>query len=167
MKLVRLPPKLLIALLSVCFFGKASVSAEVYRLGLGDVLKVEILIMENQDLGEGKEINLQSSNIRIGPDGRVSVPLVGSVLAKNLTIDELADSVTRKLRVEIPVALKPYVTISVGSYRPVSILGAVKSPGSYEFTPGMTVRELLARSGGLNIFEVSEVPTVRVIDTLA
>jgi len=106
-----------------------------YRLGPGDEIKVTVF--GHDDL---------SGSFEIDGRGAVSLPLIGSVIAGNLTIPELELAVVDALK---PDYLKnPRVNIQVTNYRPFYILGEVKSPGSYAYVSGMTVVNAVALAGG-------------------
>lgn len=40
------------------------------------------------------------------------------------------------------------VTVSMLEFRPVYVSGEVKTPGSYEYQPGLTVEKIIAVAGG-------------------
>src|SRR6266446_3435268 len=56
--------------------------AEEYRLGAGDKLRIEVY----------KDTQL-SQSVQIRPDGKITLPLVGDIVATGMTPIELRDSV--------------------------------------------------------------------------
>lgn len=87
--------------------------------------------------------------VTVAEDGTISLPLVGTLLADGLTESELSDRLGRQL--ETLGLRKATVTISVTNFRsrPVSILGAVGTPGN-QFVPGRaTLLEVLMDAGGI------------------
>jgi len=106
-----------------------------YRLGPGDEIKVTVF--GHDDL---------SGSFEIDGRGAVSLPLVGSVTAGNLTIQEFEQAIEEALKPDY--LINPRVNIQVTNYRPFYILGEVKSPGSYAYVSGMTVVNAVALAGG-------------------
>ena len=74
------------------------------------------------------------------------MPLIGNVVAGNVTAQELERTIADKLK---PDYLKnPRVNVEVLNYRPFYIIGEVKKPGSYPYVSGMTVVNAVALAGG-------------------
>lgn len=106
-----------------------------YLLGAGDILKVEVY--NQQDL---------SGEYPINGSGMLSLPLIGVIAAKGLTLDELEGQIINKLSPDY--LLNPRLSIQVLNYRPFYILGEVASPKSYPYVDGMTYRHAVAIAGG-------------------
>jgi polysaccharide export outer membrane protein len=107
-----------------------------YRLGVGDQVRI-IVFGEDQLTGE----------FRVGDQGRIEVPLLGSVIAAGSTPQELGTSIASQLK-ERNFLRDPSVSVEVVSYRPVFVLGEVAKPGQYPYQPGMTVLTAIAIAGG-------------------
>ena len=106
-----------------------------YRLGPGD--RVKVTVFGHPDL---------SGEFELDGEGRFSLPLVQNVDAAGLSLHELQQRVTEKLR---PDYLRnPRVSAEVLNYRPFFIIGEVKTPGSYAYASGMTVIRAVALAGG-------------------
>jgi polysaccharide export outer membrane protein len=88
-----------------------------------------------------------SATLPVRPDGRISVPLVGDVVAAGKTPTELASDLTTALKTYIEA---PRVTVAVTqiSARKVFVLGEINRPGPQNMTPSMTVLEAIAAAGG-------------------
>ena len=117
--------------------GPAAGCAEVaeYRLGSGDKLRVIVF---------GEEA--LSGEFDVDGTGTVSLPLIGLIQAKDLTLREFETEVGIKLR---DGYLKdPRVSAEVLNYRPFYIFGEVEEPGEYPYTNGMTVLNAIAVGGG-------------------
>lgn len=117
--------------------GPAAGSTEIaeYRLGSGDKLRVIVF---------GEEA--LSGEFDVDGTGTVSLPLIGLIHAKNLTLREFETEVGVKLR---DGYLKdPRVSAEVLNYRPFYIFGEVEQPGEYPYTNGMTVLNAIAVGGG-------------------
>ncbi|WP_353475669.1 polysaccharide biosynthesis/export family protein (plasmid) [Salipiger sp. H15] len=162
---LSLPP--LLAAAAIALAAAAPLQAEEYRLGIGDTINVEMVMLENGKFDGAEVLRLEAEGERIGPDGRATVSFIGAVQAADRTVDELASDITRLMSAEIPVSIQPFVTVSVSAYRPISILGAVMTPGTYDYQPGMSLRDALARAGGTGATYLSDIPPVRIIEAMA
>lgn len=106
-----------------------------YRLGIGDRLRVTVF--GHDDL---------SGEFEVSSNGSITLPLIGEVGAANLTLTELEQKITGKLR---PDYLKnPQVSAEVLNYRPFYIIGEVRNPGDYPYVGGMRVVNAIAMAGG-------------------
>ena len=106
-----------------------------YRLGSGDKLK--ITIFNQEDL---------NGEYTIDGAGNFSLPLVGTIAAKNLSLEEL--EVRLKDTLSPDFLLNPHISIQVLNYRPFYILGEVEKPDSYPYVSGMTYLNAVAIAGG-------------------
>jgi polysaccharide export outer membrane protein len=86
--------------------------------------------------------------VAVLPDGRISVPLVGGVVAAGLTVEQLARALVRGFARYIR---DPQVTVIVKEFRKVrvSVLGQVVKPGTYALPPGARLLDLISAAGGL------------------
>lgn len=93
---------------------------EGYRLDTGDNLQLEIF-----DVPE-----FSNRNYLVLVDGSISVPWLGSITARGLTPQELANALTQAYR---PYLKNPLITVNVVTPRPlrVAVAGEVNRPGSY------------------------------------
>lgn len=115
-----------------------------YRIGVGDDLQIQV--WRNDDL---------SAKVPVRPDGKISSPLVGDIVAAGLTTQELAKAVTEKLSTYIR---NPEVTVIVTNpvsadfLRRVRVTGAVRTPVSVSYRQGMTALDIVLQAGGLTEF---------------
>jgi len=114
-----------------------------YIIADGDVLHISV--WENDDLE-------QEAVVR--PDGRISFPLVGDIMARGRTIVELDEMLTELLKEFIRA---PEVSISIRKLggSKVIILGQVRRPGVYAVSGSKTVLEAVALAGGFTPDAVS------------
>jgi polysaccharide biosynthesis/export protein len=86
--------------------------------------------------------------VRIDSDGDVQAPLVGRIHIAGLTVQQVEVELNKSLRKYIR---EPQVVVSVAEVRsqPVSILGAVNTPGVHQIQGHKTLLEMLASAGGL------------------
>lgn len=121
----------------------AAVLAE-YRIGVGDSLSVNV--WRNPEM---------SISVPVRPDGKISMPLIGDVMAADLTTGQLSQNITNSLTTYIK---SPQVTVIVVNpsssdfQRRVRITGAVENPQSIPYREGMTVLDLVLLAGGPNQF---------------
>jgi protein involved in polysaccharide export with SLBB domain len=106
-----------------------------YTLDSGDRLRVVVF---GQD-------GLTNSYV-VDASGHIAMPLIGSVLARGLTTDQLAGALTAKLR--DGYIREPHVAVEVEAYRPFFILGEVTQPGQYPYVANMTAETAVAIAGG-------------------
>lgn len=115
---------------------EAQVEIPEYRLGSGDKIKVTTF-------GEAS----LTGEFQVGGTGKVSMPLVGEIDAAGVTAAEFGSRVEKALK-DGDFLKEPRVSVEVMTYRPFYILGEVKSPGTYPFTNGLTVKNAVATAGG-------------------
>jgi len=80
--------------------------------------------------------------------GRISIPLIGSVLARGRTTRVLEGIIKRSLQREFVKDAK--VSIEIAVYRPIYVHGEVRSPGQFPYVYGMTVEAAIATAGGFS-----------------
>ena len=107
-----------------------------YIIGPEDVL--EITVWRNQDL---------SKVVAVRPDGRISLPLIGDVIAVGKTPAQLTEEISAKLT---EYKEKPQVSIvikEVNSYA-IFVLGEVSKPGKYPLKSKTTLLQGITVAGG-------------------
>jgi polysaccharide biosynthesis/export protein len=96
-----------------------------------------------------KEADL-TATLPVRPDGKISLPLLNDVQAAGLTPQQLAASVTEKLRKYIADPRVTVVVTQINSKR-IYMVGEVTHSGAMPMLPNMTVLQALS-SAGLNQF---------------
>ncbi len=116
--------------------GEAQV--EDTAVGPGDVFDVRVY--DEEDL---------SSQYRVEVDGTIDFPLIGSVEVAGLDSSAIAERIRDRLR-DGQFLVAPHVSVRVQEYnsRRVSVIGAVREPGSYPLQTGMGVVEAVSLAGG-------------------
>ena len=115
-----------------------------YRIGPADVLRV--VVWRNEDL---------TVEVPVRPDGRISVPLVGDIMASDKAPETLANDVEAGLE---PFIRQPEVSVIVTRMvskefsNRVRVTGAVRQPASRPYREGMTVMDLVLGAGGATEF---------------
>lgn len=92
------------------------------------------------------EPDLSQENVRVSQTGQVSFPLIGAVSVAGKTTDEV-EQIVLKILADGYVR-NPRLSVSIFSYRPFFIRGAVAETGSYPYTIGLTVSKAIALAGG-------------------
>lgn len=107
-------------------------------LGPGDVLDIRVL-----------EESLDELSFRVAQDGSIDYPYLGRVTVAGLEPTEVSDLIQRKL-LEGGFLKNPVVSVFVREYnsKRISVVGAVKSPGAFPITPGLTVVQVISLAGG-------------------
>ena len=119
-------------------------SVDVYHIGVDDL--VQVSVWHNPDL---------SVSVPVRPDGRISVPLVGDVIAGGRTPEEVAATIKEKLAVYVR---EPQVAVILTELRSheylsrVRVTGAVRQPVSVPYRQGMTVLDAVLAAGGTSEF---------------
>jgi polysaccharide biosynthesis/export protein len=116
----------------------ASQIHSTYLLGPDDQLEIT-----------GPELtDVANKPVRIDGEGDIEVPLAGTVHVAGLTVQQTEQELDKVLSKYIR---RPQVVINVSEVRsqPVSILGAVNTPGVHQVQGRKTVLEMLALAGGI------------------
>jgi polysaccharide export outer membrane protein len=111
-----------------------------YRLGPEDVIFVFVY----------KEADV-STTVVIRPDGKISLPLIGELVASGKTALELQDEVQTKLKVFINMPTVNVIVKEVNSPK-ISVFGEVKKPDMYRIKQKTTVVQAIAMAGGFTEF---------------
>lgn len=117
--------------------------AEHYIIGAGDSL--EIFVRDNPGL---------TTTVPVRPDGRISIPLVQSMVAAGKTPEQLAGDLEQALGRYVRT---PLVTVIVkgfvGAYsQQVRVVGQATTPKAVPYRSGMTLLDLMIDVGGLTKF---------------
>jgi polysaccharide export outer membrane protein len=115
-----------------------------YLIGVDDM--VQVSVWRNPELGITAPVR---------PDGKISVPLVGDVVAGGRTPDAVAKDLQEKLATYVR---EPQVTVILTELRSheylsrVRVTGAVRQPVSIPYRQGMTVLDAVLAAGGVTEF---------------
>lgn len=82
--------------------------------------------------------------------GEIAVQYVGSVSAGGKTAKSIQDEIQHKLADGFLIDPIVSLTVLEINSRKLSVLGQVQRSGSIKFTPGMTITEAIAQSGGFS-----------------
>jgi polysaccharide biosynthesis/export protein len=111
-----------------------------YVIDTDDVLEVYVV-----------DVPQFSRDYRVEPNGTIAIPMLSSpVMAEGLTLDQLSEVISNKLRTAGLVS-HPHVVVTVKSSQAhtVAISGAVQNPQIYPIFAPTTLLDVLSRAGGL------------------
>jgi polysaccharide export outer membrane protein len=125
-------------LLWLALAGAAHAAGNDYRLGAGDLLKIQVF--NYPDL---------TTDARVSESGNITFPLIGLVAVKGLSTREVETLLTTKLA-EGSFINRAQVAVLVADYQSqkISVMGQVAKPGQYALTQANKVLDLLAAAGG-------------------
>ena len=106
-----------------------------YTLDSGDKLRIVVFGQDNL-----------SNAYSVDAAGQVTMPLIGTVVARGLTTQQLSGAIAGRLKQSF--IRDPSVAVEVEVYRPFFVLGEVTYPGQYPYVPNMTVENAIAIAGG-------------------
>lgn len=129
-----------VAALAIALASVEASAQEFYKLEAGDRIELWTSVDENL-----------RRTVTIGPDGMVSIPLVGHVRAAGMSAPELERTIQFRLRKFYNEEPDLTVMLQPGSEQTQSIYvtGEVATPGAYPFRPGLLVAHSLSMAGGL------------------
>ncbi|MBE5316897.1 MAG: polysaccharide biosynthesis/export family protein [Xanthomonadales bacterium] len=122
----------------------AESTENLYRIGVDDQLQVAV--WRNPEL---------SVSVPVRPDGRISVPLVGDVLAGGRTPEEVARDIEGQLAAYVRDPKVAVILTELRSHEFLSrvrVTGAVRTPISIPYRQGMTVLDAVLQAGGVSEF---------------
>jgi polysaccharide export outer membrane protein len=92
----------------------------------------------------------QGANVRIAPDGTISLTAIGYVRAQGLTLDELRQEINERYREKIE-GMEIIPVLNARAPRFVYVLGEVRAPGRFEMLGPTTALQALAMAGSWNV----------------
>ena len=151
--------RIVLALLAAMLAAPAAFAQSAsYRIQPGDQLAVTVL--------EDDTLNRQ---VLVLPDGRISVPLAGSVRAAGQTVESVEKAIADRLASNF--AVRPSVFVSVTGVVeeeetfPIFVMGQVDDPGQIEVEVGTTLLQAIALAGGLDRFAATKRIQLRRTDS--
>lgn len=109
-----------------------------YRIGPKDLVRINVF--------EVTELNVER---RVDENGMLSLPLIGDIAAAGLTEEEFAKRLKEFLEVKLLQRASVEVQVLEFQSKPISVIGAVKTPGNLAFSGHWTLLEAITASGGL------------------
>lgn len=118
-------------------FAQQESEKNAYRIDVGDVL--EINVWKEDDF---------SREVFVRLDGRISLPLIGDVVAAGKTPMELAKSLEQKIG---EIIEEPAVTVllKASNSRVYYMVGNINNPGAFPMNTPLNLLQAIAKAGGL------------------
>ena len=121
-----------------------SVLVKSYKMAVGD--QIQINVWKNTELSLSQPIR---------PDGKISMPLVGDIMAVGLTPEELAAKIETSLSSYVKA---PNVTVILTSLQGheflsrIRVTGSVTTNVSMTYHQGMTVLDAVLEAGSVDVY---------------
>lgn len=121
-----------------------------YKIGPKDLLEISVF-----------GLNELNKTVRVSEEGKISLPLLGEVEVEGLSKTEIERKISQLL--EEKYLQNPQVTIFIREYlsKKVSLLGAIRKPGSYELLGRQTLLQIISQAGGLTPDAANEIIVIR------
>jgi polysaccharide export outer membrane protein len=156
------------ALLSGVLSLASAAEAQNYNIRPGDVLRIEVI--------EDPTLN---RSVLVPPDGKIVVPLAGSVQASGRGVDAVQSDLAALLAPNFAASPSVFVSIEqVAQAAPAAaaaaaapptidifVLGQANNPGRLAITPGTTLLQLFAEMGGFSPFAATKRIQLRRTDS--
>lgn len=125
----------ILVLIFAATFNAIALAGE-YTLGPGD--QVLIRIENHPDL---------TMTVTVQPDGCISFPMAEEIPVAGLTIGQLREQLTQRLKANLANFLVSIVLVQARPLR-VQVIGEVKNPGFLSLPQGSTATQAIAQAGG-------------------
>ena len=122
-----------------------------YKLSFNDEL--ELLLIGNEQ---------RLIKLRLDLSGNVLLPEIGSISLLDLSLSE-ADQKISSIIKNTYIGTESYLSVSKPSLKKISVIGAVKQPGTYLVNPFISLTESIKYAGGLT--ENSSLRSIKIIDS--
>lgn len=139
--------------------------AQGYPIQRGDTLRIEV----REDPSLNREVLVM-------PDGRISLPQIGTVQAAGRTVEQIGAALVGALSPNFTAPPNVYVALAerytppppVAPLPPVTVtsyaMGEVESPGAIEMRPGTTLLQFISQAGGFTRFAATNRVQLRRVD---
>ncbi len=110
-----------------------------YQIGAKDLLEISVF--------EVPELNI---TVRVSENGMVTLPLLGEIKAEGLNRAELEKEIA--VRLEKNYLKNAQVTIFIKEFqsKKISVMGAVKDPGTHDLIGRQSLLQIISMAGGLS-----------------
>jgi polysaccharide export outer membrane protein len=109
-----------------------------YVIGPKDLVEIRVL--------EIPELNVER---RVSDDGSIALPLLGDLAASGLTANQLREKLEAVLKERYVHRANVSVVVKEFADKPVSVLGAVRTPGALRVSGKFTLLQAISAAGGL------------------
>jgi polysaccharide export outer membrane protein len=130
-------------------WADAPKAEDVYLLQPGDI--VQIVVWKEQEL---------QGDVLVRPDGGLSFPLAGDVVAAGRTVEDVRSEIEQRIRHYIPDGVVTVAVKQVNGNR-IFVIGKVNHPGDFQLTRPTDVVQALSLAGGMTVF--ADADAIRVL----
>jgi polysaccharide biosynthesis/export protein len=133
--------------LQALWAARSQASSTDYPIGTGDVLQISVPGVDD----------FKERTVRVGSEGNIDLPLIGSIHAAGVPESELRDKIKAALE---KYMYDPQVDLFVKEYksREVAVVGAVRAPGLITLSgTGESILDVLTQAGGTTSDAADEV----------
>lgn len=126
-------------------------AAQGYGLSPGDTLRVEVL--------EDPSLN---RTVLVAPDGRISLPIVGTIKASGRSVEAVQSDISARLAPNFAAGIEPSVYVALQGQAPrelaiedmisVYVVGEAVRPGKFDIAPDTTILQFFGEMGGFSNF---------------
>ncbi len=124
--------------LQALWAARSQAAATDYPIGVGDVLQISVPGVDD----------FKERIVRVGSEGNIDLPLIGSIHAAGIPESELRDKLSKALE---KYMYDPQVDLFVKDYksRQVAVVGAVRGPGLITLNgSGESILDVITQAGG-------------------
>ncbi len=124
--------------LQALWAARSQAASTDYPIGTGDVLQISVPGVDD----------FKERTVRVGSEGNIDLPLVGTIHAGGIPESELRDKLTTALQ---KYMYDPQVDLFVKEYksRQVAVVGAVRAPGLITLSgAGESILDVITQAGG-------------------
>jgi len=149
---------LMVGAFALMFSLGSMANAQGYGVRNGDILRIEVL--------EDPSLN---RSVLVAPDGRITMPMAGSLRARGRTVGAIQRNLVTLLTSNFAVAPNVYVSIeklavraprsNVKAVEPtidIYLVGEAAKPGKISVSPDTTLLQLFAEMGGFSKFAATK-----------
>jgi polysaccharide export outer membrane protein len=136
MKVTKLIITLSMSIMMFISFNTSAQDSDNYQVSTDDEISITVF----------NEPDLSIKQVRIGTNGSISIPLIGQIEVKGLSVPQIETKITGLLL--DGYLKKPNVSVTITEYRPFYITGEVKKPGSYPYRKDLTIEKAITLAGG-------------------
>ncbi|MBM3760043.1 MAG: hypothetical protein FJW36_07330 [Acidobacteria bacterium] len=155
---IKMTKLILMLGISVCF--------EAQTLPQQAVQAVAPVNLPSQRIGPNDLLNLSvygapelSRPVRVSQEGMIQVPMLKEVFRAEGKFPSELESIVAEALSREKILVSPVVTVTVAEYvsRPISVIGAVKQPLTFQAFGNITLVDALSRAGGLTVDAGTEI----------
>lgn len=147
--------------------ASAAQAQDTYRIRPGDILRIEVV----------EDPSLNRSAL-VSPDGRISLPLAGSVVAAGRSVEQIQSELASGLASNFASTPNVFVAVErLAERQPaqasapveaptisVYVIGAAERPGKLAVEPGTNLLQVFAEMGGFTRFAATKRVQLRRVD---